>query len=335
MRRGLRWLLTLIAALTAFALAWWALEAAFHVARQDAVTAAAFFGTILSAPVGWWAGREPQARPGAVERTANVRSLPPRNRQFSGRRDALRAILRGWESGSIQVLSGPGGTGKSQLALEYAHRHPDDYDVVWWIDAEHAVATASSLAELAIALGVADRETKIPACVAALMRHLEHETRWLIIFDNATPTTLRSLLPDGGGHRLITSRTPGWEELARVMEVPVLPRSESVELLRRRDPTISEQDAAGLAAELGDLPLALSQAGGFMIRTGTSAPEYARLLSGQTAALLQEGLEASHPQSMTAVVSVGVQRLRRDEPEGLQAIRTCAFLASEPIPVAW
>ena len=233
------------------------------------------------------------------------------------------------------MLSGPGGTGKSQLAMEYAHRHSDDYDVVWWVDAERAVATASSLAELAIALGVADRKTEVPACLAALIRHLEHRTRWLIIFDDATPATVRSLLPDGGGHRLITSRAPGWDEFARVVEVPVLPRPESVELLRRRNPTISEADAAGLAAALGDLPLALSQAAGFMTRTGTSAPEYARLLSGQTAVLLREGLDASHPQSMTAVVSVGAQRLRRDEPAGLEAIRTCAFLASEPIPVGW
>ncbi|GAA3961717.1 FxSxx-COOH system tetratricopeptide repeat protein [Actinoplanes auranticolor] len=286
-------------------------------------------------PVGWWASRDPQAPSAKVEKTADARSLPPRNRQFSGRQDTLLDIRRGWERGSIQVLSGPGGAGKSQLALEYAHLHADDYDVVWWIDAEHAVATASSLAELAIALGVADRKTEVPACVAALTRHLEHRDRWLIIFDDATPATLRSMLPDAGGHRLITSRTPGWDQWARVVGVPALPRRESVELLRRRNPTISEEDAAGLAEALGDLPLALSQAAGFMTRTGTSAPDYSRLLSGQTAVLLHEGLDASHPQSMTAVVSVGAQRLRRDEPAGLEAIRTCAFLASEPIPVGW
>jgi hypothetical protein len=51
----------------------------------------------------------------------------------------------------------------AQLALEYAHRHADDYDLVWWVPAESRLLATGSLAELALRLGAPARAGR-PGC---------------------------------------------------------------------------------------------------------------------------------------------------------------------------
>ena len=64
---------------------------------------------------------------------------------------------------------------------------------------------------------------------------------------------------------------------------------ESVGLLRFRLPGLSEADAERVAAALGDLPLAVSQAGAYLAETGTAVEEYLRLLQTRAADVLAQG----------------------------------------------
>ena len=56
-----------------------------------------------------------------------IDTLPPRNSDFCGREDELRQIAQAIENKRIPVLHGEGGTGKTELACEFAHRHKGSF----------------------------------------------------------------------------------------------------------------------------------------------------------------------------------------------------------------
>ncbi|MFD0597434.1 hypothetical protein ACFQZ4_38365 [Catellatospora coxensis] len=103
--------------------------------------------------------------------------MPPRDPGFTGRDDdlgLLRARLRDHDdatllpAGARVAVQGMGGIGKTQLAVEYAHRYAGAYDLVWWIDATADVT--AQLAALAPHLAVAARPT-LPAPPAPRWPH--------------------------------------------------------------------------------------------------------------------------------------------------------------------
>jgi hypothetical protein len=53
---------------------------------------------------------------------------------------------------------GDGRRGKSQVAIEYAHRHAGDYALTWWLDCENTVLLGQQYAELALRLGHVTRD---------------------------------------------------------------------------------------------------------------------------------------------------------------------------------
>jgi tetratricopeptide (TPR) repeat protein len=267
-------------------------------------------------------------------------NVPPRNPNFTGREDLIDQLSRRLTAGSTTAvlpaaLHGMGGIGKTQIAAEYIHRHLEEYDLVWWIQATQVVQIRAGLTELARQLGLPGGEeanTAVPAVREALRLGRPH-SRWLLVFDAAeSPEQVRPFFPTNGpGEILITSRNPDWASIAKPLEVNVFDRAESIELLQRRGPVFDEQDADLLADRLGDLPLAIEQAAAWRAETGMPLQEYLRLFDEKVAEILDTSAPADYEVSVAAAWNVSFDELANRNPAAHQLLQVCAFYAPEPI----
>jgi tetratricopeptide (TPR) repeat protein len=283
----------------------------------------------------------PSLEPGDVDSHGPLNSQSPpsvwnvvtRNPGFTGRQPTLKLLrkqLTAQSAVTVQAVAGMGGIGKTQLAIEYAHRFARKYDIVWWINAEQVGLISEQLSVLGARLGLVAPATDM---VTTVKRFLREHDRWLLIFDNAShPQDLREWLPGGDGHVLITSRHRGWSELGRTIDLEVFDRAESIALVRSRNQAIRRKEADAIAEELGDLPLALVQAASFMAETATTPREFLALLATHAGELLDFDHPPSYSQSLAATILMAADRLAQIDQAAVTLLRVCAFLAPEPIP---
>jgi tetratricopeptide (TPR) repeat protein len=269
-----------------------------------------------------------------------VSNLPARNRNFSGRGELLEDLHASLlaESAAAVVPTGAvhglGGVGKTELALEFAHRFASDYDIAWWIPAEQPTSATAALANLARRLGIEEMADQ-GEMVAGLFDLLRGRDRWLLVYDNAErPDRLAGLLPpSGGGQVLVTSRRPAWGSQATPLRVNVLARDESIAFLAKR--TGSEDQAAldALAELLGDLPLALEEAAAYVEETGVGLGEYLGLVRERARELF--GLdqppadEHGDRRRVATVWSLSLDRVHQEAPAAEALLSLCAFLAPD------
>ncbi|MFD8600806.1 ATP-binding protein [Streptomyces sp. TSRI0445] len=282
-------------------------------------------------------GRPKPRLPGSTGQP-DVWNVRRRNPDFAGRETVivrLRESLLSGQQAVVQALHGMGGIGKTQIALEYAHRFSGQYDLVWWIDAEQSDQIPVHYTELADRLGIAKPDAGSDPNALAVLHHLRTRQRWLIVLDNAEdPAQIAPWLPEGPGHVLITSRNHNWRGIAHPTGLDVFTRSDSLAYLGTRIPGTTAAQADALAQDLGDLPLALAQAAG-VIGSGMTLDRYRQLLTGNTARILQEGDAPGYPAPLAATVGIATTRLDDNHPEATALLRLGAFLGPDPIPIAW
>ena len=265
--------------------------------------------------------------------------VPTRNASFTGRNQTLewlhdRLIGASTAVALPMVLHGLGGVGKTQVAQEYAHRFMADYDLIWWVPAGQLDLINPNLAELAPQLGVrpADSTAETVALVREALRRGRPYDRWLLIFDNAdAPDDVANFFPGGPGHIVVTSRNPGWSQVAEPLAIDVFSSAESLAYLQRRVPSLSDGDAALVAEALGDLPLAVEQAGAWLAATGMPAVEYAAELREKFAETMALSQPANYPTSVAATYALSFARLQERSPAAARLLELCACFAPEPI----
>jgi tetratricopeptide (TPR) repeat protein len=264
-----------------------------------------------------------------------------RNPNFTGREDYLsnlrRALTSRHPAALTQSLSGLGGVGKTQLAVEYANRFATEYDVVWWVVAEEPAALAAEYARLASKLGLPEKDAKEQIITIEAVRNwLGHNQNWLLIFDNARERAdlLDYLPPGNNGHVIVTSRNQNWGGVAQTLTVTVLPRDEAVKFLLKRTGQTDEAAAAALAEALGDLPLALEQAGAYMEATGRSLADYLDLFHERGQELLARGKPSTkYPATVATTWDISFQQAKAESPASADLMNLCAYFAPDDIPL--
>ncbi len=264
-----------------------------------------------------------------------------RNEYFSGREDELTSLRHSLLSHEplrhIQALWGLGGVGKTQLALEYAYRYRDEYNIVWWLAADEPSNLTLGFGRLAARLGISIPEgTPLDDVRQELRRALNQRDDWLLIFDNAPGVEdVRPYLPqDRTGHVIITSRNPNWERVARPFPLRPLKRMESVDFLLKRTGKTRVDGAVGaLAQALGDLPLALEQAGACISQTRSDFGGYLKDFETYWGELLHDVRPTGdYPDSVQMTWELACRQLLEESPKSANLMSLFAYLGSDAVP---
>ena len=298
----------------------------------------------------------PQAGSGASISMQTLLSLG-RNPFFLGREEVLARLRRQFQAGQAKAFSQPqaicglGGVGKTQVALEYAYRHAQDYQAIFWTRADSRDTLVAGLLEIASLLRLTERDERDQGvAITAVKTWLSQNTGWLLILDNADDLALLpELLPvPPSGHLLLTTRAQAPGALATRVELETLDLDDAPLLLLRRagllalDAGLSQaepadwQAAVQLAQELGCLPLALDQAGAYLEETRCGLQQYLELSRSHRALLLRHrgGVAPDHPDPVATTWSLSFALIEQHSALGSDLLRLCAVLHPDAIPEA-
>ncbi len=268
-----------------------------------------------------------------------------RNRLFTGRDDVVEKLHGELERDRRAALTGLGGIGKTQAAIEDAHRYRNDYSAVFFIRTDTETALTAGLVEIAGVLALPERDAKDQKeTVGAVKRWLLEHDRWLLIADNADDLALvKNMLPfDGPGRIRLTTRVGGTGAVAEAVKVKKMEPEEGARFLFRRagllgrdsgcESALSDQQAAAreLSIKLDGLPLALDQAGAFIEETLSSPTEYLQLYAEAGAELRRIG-KPEH-ESVHATFSLAFEKVGGTSRAAADLLRLCAFFAPDEIP---
>ncbi|MFF5083642.1 FxSxx-COOH system tetratricopeptide repeat protein [Actinoplanes sp. NPDC000266] len=283
--------------------------------------------------------------PATVDASPGMHNLPrPAGGPFVGRDSAIADLLDLAEADDAvigQTLHGLGGVGKTRLALQYAYSYRERYSLVWWINADTSERIVLGLADLA------QRLLPSPVTLADAhkwaVRWLQERPGWLLVLDNVEDfAEIEPLLGQlrGRGRVLVTTRRDlggtVWERFRLTpLRLTALDRASSVELLIGSSAHAGNvDDAAALAADLGDLPLALEQAAAYISQRHISIADYRRRLNlypDKMFAVVPEGFPEGV--ALYRVWALTMETIADRSPFAPWVLRVLSFLAPDELPV--
>ncbi|KAK4194502.1 putative kinesin light chain [Triangularia verruculosa] len=269
------------------------------------------------------------------------------------------------------ALWGLGGSGKTQIALEYAYRRSRDPACsVFWVHADNETTFTQDYKVIAKRLGL-EGGLDGPELLTAVRERIEAGPCWLLILDNADnlavfgvgrtqsgrdqgqdteeKQSLYDFVPRGpAGTVLWTSRDKRISGSLvggrRAINVASMTEGEAKILLEtvmcREIADEESHNAMALLAELDLLPLAVSQAAAYMGRTATPIGEYLSKLKRRIKRwqLLSETEFDRHRRgdvsnSVMQTWGISIEHIRQENQMAYNILHSLAFVDSQNIPL--
>ena len=281
----------------------------------------------------------------ATSPPASAFNLPTKNPNFKGRKEALGKISTALETQNKFALTGPGGFGKTQIAVKYAYDNLHRYKHVWLVNADSVSLIEQSYRNFAQRIGEAGAsDMKSDEILHFIQRWFASNDGWLFIYDNAEGVggqDLNKYLPQDGlkGHIIICTRdTKYGHGVVDKYEVGVFTQREATDFLgnalAKGGVHITDKEAEDISHRLGRLPLALNLAVLYLYNnsTTTSCSQYIQLLKEHGMELLDDHKSMDYDETITATWKISMDKIQSEAAK--QLFNLCAYCAPDHIPLA-
>ncbi|KAH7074890.1 kinesin light chain 1 [Paraphoma chrysanthemicola] len=316
----------------------------------------------------------------ALQQTSNSQSAPSqreapwvvpfqRNPNFIGRpREMARAeaFLANDNRCERMAIAGLGGAGKTQIALEFAHRWRERYKdcAIFWIPVTSAESMLAAYLDVGKQLQIPGVENKKSEVQKLVQHELSQASagRWLLIFDNADdidlwmestssasgPSRQIDLLPTSKhGSILFTTRSrKAATKLARknVVFVDEMTDAMSKDLLRKslinEDLLEDEEAVEDLLRKLAHLPLAIVQAAAYINENDINLADFASLLDDTEQNVIDvlseefedEGRYADIKNPIATTWLISFDQIRKRDPLAAEYLAFMSCIAAKDIP---
>ncbi|KAF3073352.1 hypothetical protein CFAM422_004386 [Trichoderma lentiforme] len=261
------------------------------------------------------------------------------------------------------ALCGLGGTGKTQIALDYIYRQCGTRSV-FWVHADTKATIINDYKTIAKKLGIMDKQLDDEALLMAVCSRIEEEPEWLLVLDNADDLSLFGVGPASTSSKSLPNCVPRgpkgvvlWTSRdkrimgtlvspLRVIEVGDMSLEEAKKLLALATATIqteaSSEDTKDIDKLLENLQyhaLAISQAGAYMRRTSTPVRDYLAMLSKKQKRqkLLEKSEFDRHrksgaPNSILDTWSISIRRIQQESEQAFHLFHIMVYFDCQSIP---
>eukprot|EP00581_Thalassiosira_minuscula_P002637 CAMPEP_0183743682 /NCGR_PEP_ID=MMETSP0737-20130205/65340_1 /TAXON_ID=385413 /ORGANISM="Thalassiosira miniscula, Strain CCMP1093" /LENGTH=1249 /DNA_ID=CAMNT_0025979307 /DNA_START=695 /DNA_END=4444 /DNA_ORIENTATION=- len=309
------------------------------------------------------------------QRMKGTWSIPRRNPNFTGRERELDELRSRFSSSSLSFslkgggttntkenqrivrkieVAGMGGVGKTQLVTEYCYRYfPSEYGLVVWLNAETVDTLVTDYRQLLADLANvdADMDKSTDELVGEVKSRLfRSNVPWLLVFDNIEDhALLDKFVPRGAGtkgHVIVTTRHMESSEAGAdadgTLFLGCLDTMEAVELLRRSagehnvEGPSNARAAEELCEKLGNLPLALSMAAGYMRQCDVECAEYlgrynASEKNGQSLLMRRGKLLPDYSLTVASSLSLILPKIEEENETTAMVLHLLSFLGPDGI----